>query len=320
MIGDRVFSLKDDNVNSTQVVRSNDYIVQPVSDALGAEVIGLDVSEPLDVRTLAVIQQAFIDHHLLVFRDQSLSDTAQVAFSKQFGQLEAFPEADKTKSAIEIYNVANVSPEGEQFDINDHRAIYQKVNARFHTDSSYRTIPSLASIMYGIEVLPDNAEGGETEFSNMFLAYDALSERLKARLEPLHMVHYYEFGRRLYPELPPVSIEERRMVPPVTHPVIRVHPDRNNRRSLFITTNAGNEIGGMALEEGQGLHAELAEHVAQPQFCHRHRWQRGDLVMWDNRCLLHRAIGYDMATHRRVLRRTTVAGVGPIVGPFSVAP
>ena len=112
-------------MNSTQVVRSNDYIVQPVSDALGAEVIGLDVSEPLDVRTLAVIQQAFIDHHLLVFRDQSLSDTAQVAFSKQFGQLEAFPEADKTKSAIEIYNVANVSPEGEQFDINDHRAIYQ---------------------------------------------------------------------------------------------------------------------------------------------------------------------------------------------------
>ena len=86
----------------------------------------------------------------------------------------------------------------------------------------------------------------------MFLAYDALSEQLKARLEPLHMVHYYEFGRRLYPELPPVSIEERRMVPPVTHPVIRVHSDRDNRRSLFITTNAGNEIGGMTLEEGAG--------------------------------------------------------------------
>ena len=290
----------------TEVVRSNDYVVQPISNVLGAEVIGLDVSEPLDVGTLAVIGQAFIDHHLLVFRDQSLSDEAQVAFSKQFGQLEAFPEADKTKSAIEIYNVANVSPKGEQFDINDHRAIYQKVNGRFHTDSSYRTIPSLASIMYGIEVLPDNAQGGETEFSNMFLANDALSEQIKARLEPLHMVHYYEFGRRLYPELPPVSIE-----------VIRVHPDRNNRRSLFITTNAGNEIGGMTLEEGQALHAELAEHVAQPQFCLRHRWQRGDLVMWDNRCLLHRAIDYDMAAHRRVLRRTTVAGAGPISGPFS---
>ena len=128
-------------MSSTEVVRSNDYVVQPVSNVLGAEVIGLDVSEPLDVGTLAVIGQAFIDHHLLVFRDQSLSDEAQVAFSKQFGQLEAFPEADKTKSAIEIYNVANVSPKGEQFDINDHRAIYQKVNGRFHTDSSYVTRP-----------------------------------------------------------------------------------------------------------------------------------------------------------------------------------
>ncbi|MEE2804839.1 MAG: TauD/TfdA family dioxygenase [Pseudomonadota bacterium] len=304
-------------MNSALTACSDDYMIRPVSEALGAEVIGLDVSKPLDAGILQVIQQAFLDHHLLVFRDQVLSGEEQVAFSKQFGALEAFPEADKTKGAIEIYNVANVSPEGEQFDINDHRAIYQKVNARFHTDSSYRSIPSLASIMYGIEVLPEQAEGGETEFSNMFKAYEALSKTMKAHLEPLHMVHYYEFGRRLYPELPPVPIEERRMVPPVTHPLIRVHPDRDNRRSLFVTTNAGNEIGGMTLEEGQALHGELAEHVARPEFCHRHRWKVGDLVMWDNRCLLHRAIAYDMAKHRRVLRRTTVGGSGPVIGPFA---
>ena len=305
-------------MHSAHIARSDDYIIRPTSGPLGAEVIGLDVSNPLDADTLHTIQQAFFDFHLLVFRDQVLSDTEQAFFSKQFGKLEAFPEADKTKGAIEVYNVANVSPDGEQFDIDDHRAIFQKVNARFHTDSSYRSIPSLASIMFGIEVLPDDAQGGETEFSNMFMAYDALSDSMKTQLEARHMVHYYEFGRRLFPELPPVPIEERRMVPPVTHPVIRVHPDRDNRRSLFITTNAGNEIGGMSLQEGQALHAELSEHVARPEFCHRHRWCVGDLVMWDNRCLLHRAIGYDMAAYRRVLRRTTVAGSGPILGPFTV--
>ena len=305
-------------MHSAHIARSDDYIIRPTSGPLGAEVIGLDVSNPLDADTLHTIQQAFFDYHLLVFRDQVLSDTEQAFFSKQFGKLEAFPEADKTKGAIEVYNVANVSPDGEQFDIDDHRAIFQKVNARFHTDSSYRSIPSLASIMFGIEVLPDDAQGGETEFSNMFMAYDALSDSMKTQLEARHMVHYYEFGRRLFPELPPVPIEERRMVPPVTHPVIRVHPDRDNRRSLFITTNAGNEIGGMSLQEGQALHAELSEHVARPEFCHRHRWCVGDLVMWDNRCLLHRAIGYDMAAYRRVLRRTTVAGIGPILGPFTV--
>lgn len=293
------------------------FMVKALRTALGAEVIGLDVSQPFDAGTLEVIQQAFFDHHLLVFRDQHLSDEEQVAFSRQFGALEAFPEADKTKSAIEIYNVANVSPQGKHFGINDHRTIYQKVNARFHTDSSYRSIPSIASIMYGSEVLPDGAGGGETEFSNMFKAYDALPTSMKERLEPLYMVHYYEFGRRLYPELPPMPVKERSMVPPVTHPVVRVHPDRDNRRSLFITANAGNEIGGMTLEEGQALHLELAKHVAKVEFCHRHRWRVGDLVMWDNRCLLHRAIAYDMEKHRRVLRRTTVAGTSPIVGPFS---
>ena len=304
-------------MHSAHIARSDDYIIRPTSGPLGAEVIGLDVSNPLDADTLHTIQQAFFDYHLLVFRDQVLSDTEQAFFSKQFGKLEAFPEADKTKGAIEVYNVANVSPDGEQFDIDDHRAIFQKANARFHTDSSYRSIPSLASIMFGIEVLPDDAQGGETEFSNMFMAYDALSDSMKTQLEARHMVHYYEFGRRLFPELPPVPIEERRMVPPVTHPVIRVHPDRDNKRSLFITTNAGNEIGGMSLQEGQALHAELSEHVARPEFCHRHRWCVGDLVMWDNRCLLHRAIGYDMGAYRRVLRRTTVAGSGPILGPFT---
>ncbi len=155
-----------------RVAIEKDFEIRPVSSILGAEVIGLDVSSPLN--------------------------------------------ADQ---------VANVSTEGELLGSRHSQSIYQKVNSRWHTDSSYRYIPSLSSIMYGIEVIPEWAPGGETEFSNMFAAYDALSEEMKWALEPLHMVHYYEFGRRLYPELPPVTAFEKEAVPPVSHPVIRVHPD-----------------------------------------------------------------------------------------------
>jgi taurine dioxygenase/alpha-ketoglutarate-dependent 2,4-dichlorophenoxyacetate dioxygenase len=141
---------------------------------------------------------------------------------------------------------------------------------------------------------------------------------MKRRLEPLHMVHAYEGIRRLEPRMPPTSPAERDAFPPVTHPVVRVHPDRGGRRSLYFTCNTSREIGGGTLEEGQALHDWLREHVGQPQSCYDHRWRQGDLVMWDNRCLLHRAIPYDYARYRRVLRRTTVAGSGPVAGPFSL--
>lgn len=293
--------------------------IKPLGSALGAEVTGIDLAQPMDAPGFARLREALQRYHVLCFRAQSLSEQQQIGFSERFGPLEVFPEKDKTKSASTIYNVANVSAEGEHLPVTDHRVIAQLVNARWHTDSSYRYIPAYCSLLYGIEVLPDEAEGGETEFSNMFLAFDALSDAMKRRLEPLHMVHYYEFGRRIFAQLPPVSQVEREFVPPVCHPLVRVHADRDKRRSLFITMNAGNEISGMSLEDGQALHRELAAHVSQPAFCYRHRWQQGDLVVWDNRCLLHRARDYDMARYRRVSRRTTVAGAGPVLGPYSQA-
>jgi alpha-ketoglutarate-dependent 2,4-dichlorophenoxyacetate dioxygenase len=299
---------------------TREIAVRRIAPALGAEVSGLDLARPLDADVVALLRDAFQQHHLLLFRGQELTAEQQIAFSENFGPLETFPEKDKTKGESLIYHVANTTPEGQKLTTKDAPVIFQKVNARWHTDSSYRFTPSLASLMYALEVLPDDAEGGETAFSNMFLAYDALSPAMKRRLEPLHMVHYYEFGRRLFPELPPVTAEEREFVPPVSHPVTRVHLDRGGRRSLYITTNAGNEIGGRSLEQGQALHRELAEHVGRDAFTYVHRMAAGDLVMWDNRCLLHRAMPYDMDRYRRVYRRTTVAGDGPIVGPFSQPP
>ena len=116
--------------------------------------------------------------------------------------------------------------------------------------------------------------------------------------------------------MPPMSDDERDLLPPITHPVVRVHPDRDFQRSLFFTSNTSLEIGGMTLDEGRALHAWLVDYVSRPAFCYHHRWRLNDLVMWDNRVLLHKAMPYDFARYRRVLRRTTVAGAGPIMGPF----
>lgn len=294
----------------------NDYSINTVSDTLGAEVVGLDISEPLDLETVERLRSSFQDHHLLCFRDQHLNDEQLTAFSIQFGPLEIYPEEDMTKDAIEVYHVANVSLDGEHLPDDDPRVVYQRNNGRWHTDSSYRYLPSLASILYGIEVLPDDAEGGETGFSNMLAAYAALPDEMKAKLAHLHQVHSYGDIRRLEPSIPPMSEHERNALPPVTHPIIRVHPDRDYQRSLYFTSNTSLEIGGMSLEEGRELHSWLVDYVGKPEFCYTHRWRQNDLVMWDNRVLLHRAIAYDFARYRRVLRRTTVAGDQPIMGPY----
>lgn len=306
-----------DTTTTQDFTITNQLSISRLDGALGAEITGIDLSASVDDALLAQLRAALQQHHVICIRAQNLTEDQQVAFSRRWGPLEDFPEEDKTKAAPTVYNVANVSAAGEHLAETDHRVLFQKVNARWHTDSSYRYIPAYASLLYGIEVLPDHAEGGRTGFANMFAAYDGLSDEIKERIQPLHMVHSYEFGRRLFPDLPPVSRHEKAAVPPVSHPLVRVHPDRGGRRSLYLTANAGNEISGMSLEDGQAFHRQLVEHLSQPRFCYFHKWQAGDLVIWDNRCTLHKAETYDMSRYRRVFRRTTLAGDGPVLGPFS---
>src|SRR4029453_11362566 len=169
-----------------------DATIHRLSPALGAEVVGIDLGQPFDAATLRRVRDAFQERHLLCFRDQRLTDDELMAFSLQFGPLEEFPEKDKTKGKIEVYNVANVSPEGAHLPAQDPRVIFQRNNARWHTDSSYRFLPSRASLSCATRVLPGGAEGGEPGFSNMFLAYDGFPYDRSRRLEPLHMVHNYE--------------------------------------------------------------------------------------------------------------------------------
>ncbi len=293
-----------------------DFKISKLSDCFGIEISDIDLTNEFNNEDINILKRLFFDNHVIVFRDQKISEQQQLAFTKHFGELEVYPEADKTRDSQKTYHVANVNLDGKHLTDKDEQVIFQKVNQNWHTDSSYRFIPSYASLLYAIEVLPDDAGGGETEFVNMFEVYDSLDNELKIKLEPLHMVHYYEFGRRMFPNLPPVSDFEKENIPPVSHPLIRLHPDRHNSRSLFFTANAGNEIGGMSQEKGSILHKKLVAIVSNSNFKYKHRWKKGDLLMWDNRCLLHRAVSYDTNKYRRALRRTTLAGTSAIKGPF----
>ncbi len=292
-------------------------LIGDLNGAFGVSIDKYDVSRAGVRDDIPRLKQLFDQHHVLVFKNQNLSEKQQIEFTKLWGSLENFPEADKTKDSVTTYHVANVSAAGDHLSENHTQSVFQKVNQLWHTDSSYRFIPSFASLLYAIEVLPNHALGGETEFVDMFSVYKNLSDEKKAAVESLHMVHYYEYGRRIFPQLPAINSFERENVPPVSHPLVRVHQNRKGSRSLFFTENAGGEVSGMDHSSGKSLHAELVAAVSGSHYKLKHRWSKGDLVMWDNRCLVHRAVPYDMNNYRRVLRRTTVAGKEPVRGPFS---
>ncbi len=291
--------------------------IKNLSNDFGVEIKKFDCSKEIKSDEIELLKKIMQDKHFICFKNQNLDGSNLAKFTKNFGDLEAYPEKDKTKGKIEIFNVSNVSEDGAHLDPDDQRVVLQKNNSRWHTDSSYRYLPSVFSILYGQETLPPEVEGGQTQFSNMLAAYDDLPEDKKNLLQPLHQVHSYNDIRRLEPSLPELTYEEKSNFPPVTHPVVRVHPERNFRKSLYFTSNTSLEIGGMSLEQGKELHKWLVDYISQPKFCYTHNWQKNDLIMWDNRVLLHRVIPYNYAKYRRAMIRGTVEGKDPVLGPFS---
>ena len=288
-----------------------------LSQHTGVSINKFDCSKTLNSKQVVFLKSLMQDKHFICFKNQELDENSLIKFTKHFGNLESYPEKDKTKNKIEIFNVSNVSSEGKHLKENDPRVVLQKNNSRWHTDSSYRYYPALFSVLYGKEILPKEAKGGQTQFSNMLLAYKNLNEDKKKLFAPLHQVHSYNDIRRLEPSLPELSFEEKSNFPPVSHPIIRVHPDRKHERSIYFTSNTSLEIGGMSLKEGRKLHSWLVNYIQNPKFCFTHQWQKNDLIMWDNRVLLHRVMPYNYSKYRRVMIRGTVEGKGPILGPFS---
>jgi len=288
-----------------------------ITDHTGVRIYNFDASKNVDKDDLNEIKKLMHNKHFICFKNQKLDEDSLINFCKNFGNLESYPEKNKTKKNIQIFNVANISADGEHLNENDPRVVLQKNNSRWHTDSSYRFYPALYSLLFGKETLPKEASGGQTQFSNMLLAYKSLPEDIKEKLKPLHQVHSYNDIRRLEPSLPELTIDEKRNFPPVTHPLIRVHPDRDMEKSLFFTSNTSLEIGGMSFKEGKELHKWLVNFISNEKFYLTHEWELNDLIMWDNRVLLHRVLPYDYSKYRRAMIRGTIEGTKPVYGPFS---
>ena len=277
--------------------------VSRIGSAAGAEVRGLRLTGEPSPKLRSAIMAAFLAHHVLVFRDQDLSPEQQLAFTKSFGALEQHViRLRDGKPAPLLHVISNLDANGQPTS-----NPYSHGNYYWHTDKSYHAAPSLMTLLHARELPP---AGGDTQYANMFLAYDALDEARKLQIRDLRAVHSWE-ASRVNTGNRPATEEEKRDRPPVVHPVVRTHPD-SGRKALYMGTHTSH-IEGMPVDEGRALLAELLEFATQEQFVYRHQWQAGDLVMWDNRCLVHRATAnYDMDKHRRVLHRTVVKGTVPV--------
>jgi alpha-ketoglutarate-dependent 2,4-dichlorophenoxyacetate dioxygenase len=290
--------------------------ITSVHPAFAAEVSGVDLTRRLDDATFERIAVAFDDYSVLVFRGQALSDEQQMAFSERWGPLETTVRTlgGEDRLGAHIVDLSNTDPDGKLMGWDDRRMLYQSGNQLWHSDSSFKPVPAHSSALSARAIPP---EGGETEFASMRVAYEHLAEDLhldenvRRDLDRLIVVHSFGFSRSMID--PGIGTEIGRDYPPVRHALVRANP-RNGRRSLYIGSHAW-FIEGIGLDESRILIARLLEQTTRPDRVYRHRWQVGDLVMWDNRCVLHRGRPWDSARYKRVMHRTTVAGDGATADP-----
>ena len=293
-------------------------LVTPVQGDFVARLTGLDLSKPLDDGDFGQVRDAFNRYAVVVFPEQPLTDDEQIAFSERFGPLEVSIRKDRQRRIENprVSDISNVDERDRVFDPDDERAIYNAGNRLWHSDSSFKRVPAMASLLSGREVPP---EGGETEYADLRGAWDALPADRRRGLEALVAEHSFVYSRGLigYDQF---TDAERAAVPPVQQAVVRTHP-ATGRKSLYLGSHASYIIG-RPVEEGRALLRDLLDFATQPQFVYRHVWRRHDLVMWDNRCALHRGRPWDERRYRRIMHRTTVAGAGPTVvdgRPIAVA-
>jgi len=283
--------------------------VRPFQTGFGAEIVNLDLSQPLTPETFKIWEDAFETHGVVVLRGQNFTDAQHVEFSKWFGKLEDFPDPkDQASGLPTVLRVSNVERDTNRIkpiDDAGHKSFWLGTSD-WHTDSSYRPILSKASLLFSREI---PKAGGDTMFAHTGLAFDALPAARKAEIEDLVVVHDFEETRRRN-NLPSRPEAIRKANPPVRQPLVRQLAD--GRRALLLGSHTA-YVEGMDYEKSKALIAELTEFATRPDFTYRHKWRLGDLVMWDNRCTMHRAMEYDMQNERRVLHRTTVAGDAPLL-------
>jgi len=276
----------------------------PPLAAAGGVVIGcVDLSRPLSPVLKDRIFAAFHDHHIVVFRDQTLTREQQFAFSASFGEVEIHGGQTAAGKRYGVAHViSNLGSDGKPVD----RSSSPISNYRWHTDKAYHAVPPMLTTLYAVEM---PAEGGDTEFANTAMSYAALPAKTKREIAGLRVVFRWGagFGDSTGGSAAQASLRER---PPVDHPLVRTHP-QTGAKALYLG-NHSSHIQGLPEADGKALLEALLEHATQRQFVYRHWWRMGDLVMWDNRCLLHRAVAnYEMGSERRILHRTVVKGTVP---------
>ena len=291
--------------------------LRPLHARFGAEVLDVDVTR-VDGGTFKEIAEAFDEHSVLLFRGQRLSDQEQIAFSQRFGPLEPTIRsiASLARTLPEISNLSNVDAEERLIPRDDKRNLYHAGNRMWHSDSSFKRIPAMASLLSGREVPP---EGGETQYASMRVAYERLPEDLRRLLDGKVVIHSFTYSRGLIAD-GLFEPEHAAQVPPVRQALVRANPT-NGRKAFYVGSHAC-EIVGMPTDEARALIRELVASATRPELVYTHRWQVGDLVMWDNRCMLHRGRPWDEGRYRRVMHRTTVAGDAATApdGDATVAP
>lgn len=275
--------------------------VTPSDLTLGATVSDVDLDALSDDQWRG-IEAAFHRHAVLVFPQANLSEEEHIAFSRRFGPLER--TLSKRTERPEISLLSNVAKDGRVAEPDDALGLFLKGNRDWHTDSSFKKVAAKASLLRALDV-PDC--GGDTEWADMRAAWDALDDVTQAHLEGLVAVHSYAYSQGKVGGIALLTQKEREALPPVRHPVVRTHP-ATGRKNLYVGRHASHIIG-MDEKEGRALLAELTEAACQPPRIFRHRWHAGDIVAWDNRCVLHRGHPWPF-DQPRVMRRATVAGDG----------
>ena len=281
--------------------------IRRLSDAMGAEIIGIDLNT-LDDKTFAVVNDAYLEHQMLCFRDQNLDPASLVEFSERFGVVEPHDNLKFTlKSHAKILVLSNdVDGDGNQIGVID-------AGDAWHTDHSFKSHPANCTILYSLK---NPSQGGATDFSNQYAAYDALSDEMKAKIAPLrghHSISKLKNKRVQISGAREDAVEfykrQEKNIPDIEHPLVRTHPV-TGRKSLYCSPRFTIGLKGIDEEEGDIVLDELIAHSIKTEFRYRHHWGNGDVVMWDNRCVNHRATGGYEYPDIRHLYRTTVEG-GP---------
>lgn len=261
-----------------------------LTPTIGAEIEGVDLREPLDPAAFRIIRQAWHDHAVILLRDQELNQDDQIRFGEYFGVLgKVFTHRQGRHPAILL--VSNIREDGKPI------GALPDGEMQFHSDQCYVEHPPVGTMLYSIEV---PSQGGDTMFASMYAAYDTLPEAMKAKLESLRGVNYYDPGSDYVVRKGPPPANAMKW----THPVICVHP-ATGRKALYVNRLMTYEIEGMPADESDKLLAYLFDHQEQRQFVYQHVWRPGDVILWDNRCTLHARTDFS-SNERRLLRRITV--------------